>query len=86
MPMNANAKILIVVLNSCFKRQGNGVHVMCIDTPLAGVSSVITDVTCVTNIARMPFKTALITAIGQLSFLDHYKTKLSEGGPCPTYS
>jgi len=58
-PMNSNAKILIVALNSCFKRQGNSVHFMCIDTPLAGVSTVITDVTCVTNIARMPFKTEL---------------------------
>ena len=59
MPMNANAKILIVVLNSYFKRQGNSVHFVCIDTPLAGVSTVITDVTCVTNIARMPFNTEL---------------------------
>lgn len=59
MLMNANAKILIVVLNSCFKRQGNSVHFMYIDTPLAGVSPVITDMTCVTNIARMSFNTEL---------------------------
>ena len=59
MPMNANAKILIVVLNSCLKSQGNSVHFMCIDTPLAGVGPVTTDVTCVTNTARTPFNTPL---------------------------
>jgi hypothetical protein len=37
-PMNANANILIVVLNSYFERQGNNVHFMRIDTPPAGAS------------------------------------------------